>query len=213
MNYEDHPIIKLKEIVEQEDWFKLADGKFVPSASKQEFQQRGWKPNVGTLKCKYLDEECRFEARMFNGKIRVDIGSPRYTCCRATKVKDPEKAADKMRMLMGEAITKIEKLKEEERIAKEEKQKFLAKRKVAENAFGLPLKFEHPYSQDYATYHLSKKFRLGFQIDVDKETSDFGQCGEVRIHGHFSLDQVKKLVDFLAECPQAVADRILQGKR
>lgn len=210
MNYEDYPIIKVKEAVEQEDWFKLSNGKFDVLTSKSDFQRNGWAPNSGKLSADYLDVTCKIEVRLENGKIKTRMYSPHYCRFRASSTSVPQRAVEKIRDLMIEAIPKIEERKEEERIEEEKHQSMLAKRVEVAEKFGSKLTgttYEvMTRSFDYA---MSKHF--GFRFSMKEDCDD--DFYDIRINGTFTMEQLKKLKDFIAECPQAAADRILHGKK
>jgi len=62
---------------------------------------------------------------------------------------------------------------------------------------------------DYVRYRMSKNYTLLCNTYVK---NDVVQYNNPVLYGSFSAEQIKRLVDFLTTCPEAVEDRLLNGK-
>jgi hypothetical protein len=202
MNYADYPLVKLKALLEQEEWFQLANG------------STGMAANIPIVwlevHLKYKDENVRisldYDVNRPGIRPGIKIGPAFNVKGKSKRRSTPEKALIAVRENFAEAISKIDKQKEEEKRIKEEHDAAIAQRDEVINSFTSTVTPKSTYEEFVLQFKVSKRFFFNFYQQND------GTFTIQNISGTFQQEQVQKLIDWLGTCPEATADRLLNGK-
>ena len=221
MNYEDFTIVKLKAALEQEEWFKLANGTCVLDVPKSGFINNNRKPAKAEIDVEYLDVKCKFIAQMKNnfvgGQILVRLTYPNYCWRKTQRATGVEKVVCKIQDGFLEATDKIEEYTIQH--AKEIRREKIEQGHIMDiaKATGVPCKQEAKWDSTILTFRMSKNFAIEFyplsgKTHLGKLKPEEHKYNVRSVSGHFSLEQLKKLINFSTECPEAIADRLISGK-
>lgn len=211
MIYNDFRIIQMKTALEQEEWFKLSNGSVEVNLTESSWTSQGY---VGTcneaiLTIFYKGVECKVFISDHRGKILTRVQFPDYYYQRRVqKTANISKAIRNIRETLIECTGVIDK----ELVKQAEKERIriiqLAQREDIINKLGVAIL---PEKNDVYSlcFKMSKDHKLLFYF--------VGEPGEEKFYVHildggYGIESIKRLINYLSECPEAVADRLLNGK-
>ena len=211
MNYSDFRIIQMKTALEQEEWFKLSNGSIMvnlPEVSWENAARTG-ACNEAILTIFYKGVECKVNISDYRGKIQTRAHFPDYCYQRRVqKTANISKAVRNIRETLIECTGTIDKELVREAEAKRIRIIKLAQRQDIINKLGVTITPQE-YDEFGLCFRMSKKHVLSFFYVGEPGKEEF--CIRA-LNGNYSLESIKRLIDYLNVCPEAVADRLLHGK-
>ena len=211
MNYNDFPIIQMKTALEQEEWFKLSNGSIMVNLPESSWMANGCcgSCNEALLSIFYKDVECKVHISDYRKKIQTRAQFPDYCYQRRVqKTANISKAVRNIRETLIECTGTIDKELVREAEAKRIRIIKLAQRQDIINKLGVTITPQE-YDEFGLCFNMSKKHRLSFYYVGEPGKEEFAIRS---LNGTYSLDSIKRLIDYLNVCPEAVADRLLNGK-
>ena len=185
--------------IQKEEWYKLSNGNIFTTRDGVE------------INLTYREISCVIDvipnARTVQSCFRCV--SPNYCCtAKARRTNSITRAVKIVCEIFAESIKAIE-VEIEKLLAQEEAKRLKEEqRKNVIQKFKLPV-VQHEYQLERLTFQMSKNFCLNFDYNgtPGNETFYIGS-----ITGGFSSNQIEKFMNCLSECPEAAADRLINGK-
>lgn len=196
---------QLKAEVEKQDWFILSNGLFDPGSSSG-------------VHLKYKDKVCSILMYWVEHKGTFLIQeNERFAGRHRRRPKTVEAACEVICNIYSEAIERWDEDEERQRQEEITRQKRLQERKETIKAFGLSLQSpilqmgpDAGYNEEFI-FQASQQYQIQFVELRDKKGEPQRFCVQ-HILGKFTMEQIKNLINVMAECPQVMADRLLNGK-
>jgi hypothetical protein len=213
LDWNEYPLIKLKNMVEDEDWFKLGNGGFTLTTSEGQYQLFGFshRPKEAKIDIRYRGEICQVGVDTFDGKfkIKAQIPEPRIVRkARTSKSKSVSKAFDTICDYFTTATEQVDVAVE--KCIQEERRRQAIHDKGAEigEKLNVALVVNTEFAQYPFAFQMSKQYGIRFCEDEDEEN----KFRIFEVKGSFGLETIQRIIDAVSEAPPAVADRILHGK-
>ena len=208
MNYNEFPIIQMKTALEQEEWFKLADGTISVNRPEAVYLVNGGVCNEANLSISYKDVTCAINLFNYRGKTQVKIMEPKYCNGRSQRTASVPKAIKIVRDKLIYTTEKIDSELVRQAEAERVRKIMLEQRDDVIKRLGGTLTTQ-VYNEFGLCFKMSKKHKLLFSYTGDPGKEVFHIQ---TFNGEYGMTAIKKLIDYLSECPEAVTERLLNGK-
>jgi hypothetical protein len=211
MNWSDFQLVKLTARIEAEEWFQLSSGTAYLNQTEADWKRTGRGPTKLEIEMTYKKQGCEIAISMDGIQYVIRLNKPWIYARRSRRSKDTEKTMKNVRELYSAAIKNLNEKEQQAKDAAEEAEQAELVRQQLAKYLGVTIKQtqKNSYSYNGADYifQASRNFGIGFREGND------GRMEVTQMKGYFKDDQLKKLIAFMCECPQVMADRLLSGKK
>lgn len=211
-NYEDYPIVKLKRIIENEEWFKLADGEYTCAAENQKIGGYVEIPDYAILKITYKEHVINISIDTHYRNPNTLVIHPYKSTreFRRRNTSDVQKAAKIIKEFLITVTDDVEvEIKEEAEKQVTIKQNENRAAQLSEHIGAKNIEYNKETNEQYVEFKvkLSKNHAVRFHPDVRNQGNYF-----VQINGSYSVDSLKTIFNAITDCPEPMADRLANGK-
>jgi len=194
--------------VQKEEWFKLSNGNIITNGATDAEVTLTYRKvlcviNVFTLYRKPVNRKGMTNLYSDTLQIKCSI-----LCRKSKRTKSVPRAVRIVCEIFSDCIKMIESDLERLRTQEEAKQRAEEQQENVIQKFKLPV-VQNEYNTKTLTFRMSKNFYLSFYYEGTPGNEVFRMQN---IDGEFSSNQIEKFMNCLSECPEAAADRLINGK-
>jgi hypothetical protein len=216
-SYDDYPVVQVGNLLDNEEWFKAADGSYKIDVSRGNWSSTTpVHPNYIEVELEYMGTSCSIEVSKRLGDVSFKIRMINPQNCyqpRPSRPSTPQRAVNKIRDLFADALPKLEKEAEEE--AKEEAERIARKAYITKisDALGVGLKQQTSWDESILTFEMGREYSIEFRPIRELNTPPKDQEYNLRIaNGKLGFDELKTFLECFATLPSVAASRLLDGK-